>query len=136
MLKKIILRDLEKPVEKDLEEDIDWICESLGFYEKIDREKTASAIFRKLVESMADGVKLTSSRLGEESRVSRAAALSHLKKMMCSGLVVRDGNTYCMRCSSMYQTINEIHRDVDRVFTDLEDIAREVDERRGIKIRR
>jgi len=136
MVKKIFLRDIEKPADKDMEKDIEWICESFGFYEKIDRDKTASLIFKRMLSTMGNGSGLSSTALGDESKVTRAAALNHLKKMMCSGLITKEGKEYMIRCSSLYQTVNEVHRDVDRIFEDIEEIAREVDERMGAKYRR
>lgn len=136
MAKKILIKTVEKPPEKNIEEDIEWICQCFGFYEPIDKEKTASLIFKKLIESRMNGGGLTSTELGRESRVTRAAALNHLKRMMGSGLVTKEGNLYHLRCSSLYQTIYEIHRDVDRMFEDIEEIARDIDEHIGIKYRR
>jgi predicted transcriptional regulator len=137
MATRIIIRRLEKPPEKELKEDIEWICESFGFYETIDREKTAYAIFQKLLESMADGkTGLSSTQLGEEIKITRGAALNHLKKMMATGLVKKDDGTYCMRCSSLYNTVVELRRDMNRMFEDIEEIAKEVDERMGVKVRR
>jgi predicted transcriptional regulator len=136
MAKKIIIRDLEKPPEKNIEEDIEWICECFGFYERIDRDKTASLIFKKLLESRTSGGGLSSTKLGEETSVTRAAALNHLKRMICSGLIVKEGNEYQIRCSSLFLTINEMHRDVDRIFEDIEQIAKDIDENVGIKYRR
>jgi predicted transcriptional regulator len=135
MAKKILIRDLEKPSEKDIEQDIEWICECFGFFERIDREKTASSIFKKLLESRTNGAGLSSTKLAKEASVTRAAALNHLKKMMCSGLVTKEGNEYQIRCSSLFQTVNEMHRDVDRIFEDIEEIARDIDRDVGIKYR-
>lgn len=132
---QIIIRDLEKPTEKTLENDIEWICESLGFYEKIDKEKTAAQIFKKILESTVKEKKLTSSKLGEESNVTRGAALHHLKRMMNSGIITKKGRNYCLRRSSLYNTIIEIHEDIDRIFRNLESIAKEIDDRIGIKRR-
>ena len=129
------MRDLEKPREKTLDNDIKWICESFGFFEKIDRGKTASKIFKKLISSMAECRGLTSTALGEESNVTRGAALNHLKRMRASGFIVQNGKKYVLRCSSLYRTINEIHRDIDRIFEDIEQIAIEIDERIGIQER-
>jgi len=129
---QLLIRNLEKPREKTLESDIDWICESLGFFEDIDREKTASKIFKELINSMIQGESLTSTNLGQGSNVTRGAALNHLKRMMAAGLVVRDGNRYQLRCSSVYSTMNEIHRDINRMFEDIEEIAIEIDARMGI----
>ena len=136
MAKKIIIRDLEKPPEKNIEEDIEWICECFGFYERIDRDKTASLIFKKLLESRTSGGGLSSTKLGEETSVTRAAALNHLKRMICSGLIVKEGNEYQIRCSSLFLTINEMHRDVDRIFENIEQITKDIDENVGIKYRR
>jgi hypothetical protein len=135
MATKIIIRHLEKPADKDVQKDIEWICECFGFYENIDREKTAASIFAKLLESMVDGECPSSTCLGEETKVTRAAALHHLRKMMASGLVVKRDGGYALRRSSMYDTINEMHRDMDRIFEDIEQIAREIDERIGAKRR-
>ena len=136
MAKKIIIRDLEKPHEKNIEQDIEWICECFGFYERIDRDKTASLIFKKLLETRINGGGLSSTILGEETSVTRAAALNHLKRMMCTGLIIKEGNEYQIRCSSLFLTINEMHRDVDRMFEDIEQIAKDIDENVGIKYRR
>ena len=133
MTVQILLRGLEKPLEKDLQTDIEWICRSFGFYENIDKEKTAASIFKELLNAMKKDVMLTSTELGESSDITRGAALNHLNRMLNSGLVRRKGNKYALRCSSLYRTINEIHRDVDRIFEDIEDIATEIDERMGIR---
>jgi len=135
MVRKVVIKTLEKPPEKNIEEDIEWICNCFGFYEPIDREKTASLIFKKLVESRINGGGLTSTALGRETSVTRAAALNHLKKMMCAGLVTKEGSQYYLRCSSLYQTIFEMHRDVDRIFEDIEEIAKDIDGHIGIKYR-
>lgn len=135
MAVQVLMRDLEKPAEKDLDMDIDWICQSFGFYEEIDKEKTASKIFKELINSMNEGDGVTSTELGQGSNVTRGAALNHLKKMMNTGLVVKEGNRYLLRCSSLRRTVKEIHRDIDRIFEDIDQIATEIDDRIGIKRR-
>jgi predicted transcriptional regulator len=136
MATRIIIRRLEKPPEKELKEDIEWICESFGFYETIDKDKTAYAIFKKLLESTADGKNgLSSTEIGTELHLTRGAALNHLKRMIKSGLIIKDDGHYTLRCSSLCNTVNELHRDIDRMFEDIESIAKEIDERMGVKIR-
>ena len=132
---QILLRSLEKPQEKSLDGDIEWICKSFGFYEKIDRDKTAASIFKELLKLMGKGEGLTSTQLGECVEVTRGAALNHLKRMVASGFVVREGKKYMLRCSSLYRTVSEIHRDIDRIFEDIEQIAMEIDDRLGIRRR-
>lgn len=128
MPQEILMRDLERPGDMSKEEYIDWICESFGLFETIDREKTASKIFKELISSLDKGCGMTSTSLGQESNVTRGAALNHLKRMMSAGLVVREGNRYLLRCSSLKRTINEIHRDINRIFEDIEEIAAQIDQ--------
>jgi len=135
MALQVLLRELEKPIEKNLEDDINWICESFGFYERIDKKKRASCIFKELLRALTDRKGLTSTELGQLSDITRGAALNHLKRMMASGFVIKEGNKYLLRSSSLYETINEIHRDIDRLFENIEQIAIEIDERMGIKRR-
>ena len=55
--------------------------------------------------------------------------------MIKAGLVVKEGNAYYIRCSSLYATVAEMHRDVDQIFEDIESVAKEIDDRIGIKRR-
>lgn len=137
MTTRIIIRRLEKPAEKNLNEDIEWICQSFGLYEPIDKDKKAKEIFQKLLETMAEEkTGLSSTEISRQTHLTRGAALNHLKKMIAAGLVVKDERTYCMRCSSLYNTIVELKRDMNRMFEDIEEIAKEIDERMGVKVRR
>lgn len=135
MQKQILLRNLEKPLEKNLKSDIEWICHSFGFFEKIDREKTAASIFGGLLKAAKEGRMLSSTAIGGMSGITRGAALIHLKRMMSSGLVTSENSKYMLRCSSLQRTVKEVHRDIDRLFEDIEQIALEIDDQLGIKRR-
>lgn len=135
MATQLLLRDVEKPREKTLSNDINWICESFGIYELIDKDKTAANIFRQLIESMAKEEGMTSTELSVKANVTRSGVLKHLKKMMIIGLVVQDGRQYRIRCSGLYRTILEIKHDVEYIFENMESMAIEIDEEVGIKQR-
>ncbi len=118
----------KKPAERNLEEELDWLCSSLGFCEDIDRDRTAAAIFRKLLEGTHRGQALRSEELSEETGKSRGAVVNHLNKLISAGLVVRRGTRYELREGSLHNTIREMHRDMERMLDDMEEIAKEIDE--------
>jgi predicted transcriptional regulator len=121
----------KKPTEKTVDAELEWLCSSLGFCEDIDRDRTASAIFRKLLESTYEGRPLRSDDLAEGVGKSRGAVVNHLNKLINSGLVVRYGTRYELREQSLRNTLLEMRRDMERMFQDMDEIAEEIDRRMG-----
>jgi predicted transcriptional regulator len=116
------------PARKTTGDELDWICSSLGFCEPIDRDKTAVAIFRKMLESSKMGQPLRSDEICEAVGKSRGAVVNHLNKLISSGLVVRRKNRYELREATLKETIRELRRDMERMLEDMEKIAAEIDE--------
>ena len=128
---RLQIRCIEKPFEGNIDTDICWICRSLGFYEDKDKDKTASQVFRKLLECARTGEKVSSNDIAIEIRMSRGAVVNHLNRLMQAGLVTRSGTKYGLRGGSLYRTIKEAERDTLRIFEDLKETAIELDERTG-----
>jgi predicted transcriptional regulator len=117
----------KRPVEKTVDAELEWLCSSLGFCEEIDKDRTASAIFRRLLESTYEGRPLRSDDLAESVGKSRGAVVNHLNKLINSGLVVRHGTRYELREQTLRNTLLEMHRDMERMLQDMEAIAEEID---------
>lgn len=131
---RITIRGVERPFEKDLEKDLDWLCSSFGFC-KESQQNTAAQTFRELLEHISRGEKLTSTQLSEEVGMSRGAVIHQLNRLVAAGLIRKDGRKYLLRGGSVYRTIKEVERDVQRVFEDLEEMALEIDEQLGFRRR-
>jgi len=116
-----------RPSERSLDAELEWLCSSLGFCEEIDRDKTAAAVFRSLLESTHMGEPLRSDDIAERVGKSRGAVVNHLNKLINSGLVVRRGTTYELREQNLHNTLIEMRRDMDRMFQDMQEIAEEID---------
>ena len=116
-----------KPPEHNIDEEIVWLCSSLGFCEQIDKDRTAAAIFRSLLENTHEGVGLRSDDISERIGKSRGAVVNHLNKLISSGLIVRRGTRYELRERNLQNTINEMHRDMERMFQDMEEVAAQID---------
>jgi len=132
---KIVIRRIERPFSGSLEKEFEWLCKSLGFFEPIDREKTASEIFLEVVKATEENRPLTSSQLASRVEMSRGSVVNHLNNLQRSGLVVRQGRNYLARSRSMVRTIEEIEEDIDRIFAKMKKTAREIDEEFGLTLK-
>lgn len=132
---QLVVRNVEPPFSRSIEDELNWICESFGFFEDIDREKTASSVFREIVKATEQGKPISSTALAKKVGMSRGSVLNHLNNLMRSGLVVKDGRFYLSRSQSMFRTIAEIEGDIDRIFDKMKQRARLIDQRAGIRIR-
>ena len=131
---KIVIKRIEKPFSGSLDNEMEWICGTLGFLEPIDKGKTAATIFKEIVRATEQGKPLTSTELADKVDMSRGSVVNHLNNLQRSGLVVRHGRHYLARSRSMFRTIEEIEEDIDRIFARMKKTAREIDEEFGLGI--
>jgi len=129
---KIVIRKVERPFSARAGDELDWICQSLGFFEPIDREKTASQIFKEIMKATDRGEALSSTAIAERVGMSRGSVINHLNNLMRSGLIIRQGRYYSARSRSVYRTIEEIEEDIERIFLRMKRTAQEIDEELGI----
>jgi|GEM_PF-302633 len=130
---KVVVRKVERPFRDDFEHQLAWICSSLGFFEPIDKEKNAAAVFKELVLATEKGTALSSTTLAQRIGMSRGAVINHLNNLLRSGLVEKSGRFYSARSRSMKRTIEEIEEDVDRIFSQLKRAAEEIDSQIGFE---
>ncbi|MBI4043277.1 MAG: helix-turn-helix transcriptional regulator [Candidatus Diapherotrites archaeon] len=131
---QIVVRRVEKPFDKDLQKELNWICESLGFFEPIDKDKTAAGVFKEIVLATEKGTGITSSQLAHQVKMSRGSVINHLNNLLQAGLVIKQGRAYFARSKSMVRTLREVEEEVQRVFDRMEQTAREIDKRFGMEI--
>jgi len=131
---KIVVRRVERPFGSDLGKELEWICRSFGFFEPIDRGKTASSVFKEIVFAAEKETPVSSTALAKRVHMSRGSVINHLNNLMRSGLIVRHGRSYLPRSRSMFRTIEEIEEDLDRIFARMKKTAREIDEEFGIEV--
>jgi len=132
---KIIVRRVERPFSQAVDEQLEWLCKCLGFFEEIDKEKTAASVFKEIIKSTEKGSFLTSTELSKRVSMSRGSVINHLNRLQRSGLIVRQGRFYSTRSKSVFRTIKEIEEDIDRLFRHMEETARRIDKRFGIEVK-
>jgi len=130
---KVVVRKVERPFKEDFEHQLTWICSSLGFFEPIDKDKNAAAVFKEIVLSTEKGEALSSTALAERIGMSRGAVINHLNNLLRSGLIEKNGKFYSSRSRSMKRTIEEIEEDIERIFSQLKKAAEEIDSQIGFE---
>ena len=78
---KITIRKVILPENDNLDEKLAWICSSLGFFEKIDKGKTAAVIFKEIYLAGMIGQVLTSTTIAQRIGMSRGSVINHLNNL-------------------------------------------------------
>lgn len=132
MTKTIQVKKVRSPAPGNIEEDIDFICKSFGYFTLRDKQDSAGRIFRLLVkEACGDKDGLTSDSIAEYLELSRGAIIHHLNNFIKSGLIIKENNLYRLRSQSVQKCIEEIKFDIDRIFTQMIKIAVDIDNKLG-----
>ncbi len=124
---KVVVRRVERPFKSDFDNQFAWICSSLGFFEPIDKDKNAAAVFKEIVLSTEKGEALTSTAIAERIGMSRGSVINHLNSLLRSGMIEKNGKFYSARSRSIERTIDEIQEDVERIFSQLKKSAADLD---------
>jgi predicted transcriptional regulator len=134
-LEEYVFLSVRKPPTAEYQADLEWFCRTFGFLESRDKKKTAYFIFKALVEATVHNNGLTSDELAEKLSLTRGTMVHHLNKMMKSGLVIFHEGKYKIRERSLKNTVEEIKRDVGRVFENVLNVSETLDQTLGLSSR-
>ena len=129
---RITIVNIRKPAEHNVNQELQWLGSSLGLFNLRDKDKSCFRIFIELLKSAKQKHSLTSDDMAIKLSLSRGTIIHHVNKLMESGFVVHEGNTYILRVDNLKSLIDEIEKDIKRTCDDLKDIAEEIDERLGL----
>lgn len=132
MPSQIIIKKIRSPAPGNIENDIDYLCRSLGYFSQRDKQDTAGKIFRLLVREACEPEEcLTSDEIADKVNLTRGAIVHHLNSFISSGIVVKEHNRYRLRSASLQKSLEEIRQDIDRIIEQMIKIAIEIDEKLG-----
>ncbi|MDD2666158.1 MAG: hypothetical protein PHD13_06640 [Methanocellales archaeon] len=132
MAGRIILKKFDYPVTGDLNDDIDFICRSFGYFTQRDKQDTAGKIFRLLVKEVAEESNgLSSDDIADKLHLTRGTIVYHLNSFISSGLVIRENNTYRLRSQSLQKCIDEVQEDIYRMLNQMRKISKDIDNKLG-----
>src|SRR3989344_1731602 len=127
MIRRVTVVRIRRGAEGNVNADLQWLGNSLGLFGLRDKDSSCFRIFITLVKK-ADNP-LSSDDIAERLDLSRGTVVHHLIKLMDSGIVVREKEGYILREQSLLRLIEEIGRDTESLFSELREVAKEIDER-------
>ncbi len=122
--KSIRLVKLRKSLSGSVNDELMWFGRSLGLFSSRDKNKSCYRIFVELLESERG---LTSDELAFKLRITRATVVHHLKRLLGSGLVIKESNRYLLRVVRLSDLVDELRSDLNHILTDLKKSAERID---------
>ncbi|MBN1503007.1 ArsR family transcriptional regulator [Candidatus Woesearchaeota archaeon] len=127
--RKIVIINSSKPSDDNINQELQWFCNSLGLFGTRDKDKSCFRLFIILLKSLKSGDELTSDQIAARVGLSRGTVVHHLHKLIGSGLVVSRQNTYSLKVDNLKELVDEVERDINRTMRKLKDVAEGLDDR-------
>ena len=112
----------------NLNQELQWLGNSLGLFNLRDRDSSCFRVFITLVRAANQDKALTSDEIAERLHLSRGTVVHHLHRLMESGIVVKEKEGYLLRESSIEKMVRDIRQDMETMFSELTDAAKQIDE--------
>jgi len=117
--------------DEEINKELQWLGNSLGLFNLRDKDSSCFRVFIILVRKARQNAALSSDEIAERLHLSRGTVVHHLTKLMESGIVVREREGYLLRESHLARVIQNLRRDMESVFTELEQVAQDIDGKLG-----
>lgn len=124
---RITIVNIRKPVERNVNQELQWLGSSLGLFNLRDRDKSTFRVFIELLKTAKLHQTLSSDELASRLALSRGTIIHHINKLIESGLVIHEGNRYTLRVDTLRSLIEELEKDLKRSLEDLKEVANEID---------
>ena len=131
-LQRITIMSIRKPVQKNVNQELQWLGSSLGLFNLRDKDKSCFRVFIELIKNAKLGKPLSSDEIAYSLGLSRGTVVHHLNKLLDSGIVVEAERGYILRVSNLRDLINEVEKDLERTLDELREMAEEVDKSLGL----
>ena len=131
MSKKITIVKIRRGPGDNINQELQWLGNSLGLFNLRDRDSSCFRVFITLVRKSKRNEHLTSDAIAEKLGLTRGTVVHHLQRLINSGIVIREREGYLLREINMESLIKDLHRDMEAMFSELREVAREIDEKLG-----
>jgi predicted transcriptional regulator len=129
---KITLINIRKPEKENLNQELQWLGDSLGLFNLRDRDRSCFRIFIELLKGSKAKRPLNSDELAHTLGLSRGTIIHHINTLMEAGIVVSDGNMYMLRVANLQALIDEVEKDVKKTTEQLKEVAKDLDKWLGL----
>lgn len=129
MATRITLLKIRRIDDQNINHDLQWIGNSLGLFNVRDKDSSCFRIFITLVKKSRNNEALTSDEIAGKLHLTRGTVVHHLTRLIDSGIVVRERKGYLLRENNLQRLVKDLHTDIESMFSELGDVAKEIDER-------
>ncbi|MDP6547472.1 MAG: HTH domain-containing protein [Candidatus Woesearchaeota archaeon] len=126
-IQRITIIKLRKPVQKNINQELQWLGSSLGLFNLRDKDKSCFRVFIELVKSAKQNRPLSSDELAYKLSLSRGTIIHHIHKLLESGIVIHTADGYILRVNNLQELIDEVEKDMLRTCNELKKMAKEID---------
>jgi len=130
MERKIIIIRTRRVYDNNVNQQLQWLGTSLGLFNLRDKDSSCFRVFITLVRT-AKKRSLSSDEIAHMLDLSRGTVVHHLIKLMDAGIVVKEQSGYILREETLQKVVADLQHDVNRYFSELQEVAKEIDERLG-----
>lgn len=124
---KITIVKIRKPSENNVNDDLQFLGNSLGLFNMRDKDKSCFRVFIELLKAAKRKQPISSDELAFRLGLTRGTVVHHINKLREAGIVVHEGKSYFLRVDKLQSLIQELRKDIMRTCDDLESIATEID---------
>ena len=132
MKQKITIIRIRKPIDRDINEKLQWFGNSIGLFNLRDKDKSCFRIFIQLLKASRKHGGLSSDDIALSLNLSRGTVIHHINKLKNAGIVILDEGNYYLRVNNLKVLIDEVEKDIQRTLNDLKEIAKDIDHGLGI----
>ena len=129
---RITITQIRRPPEQKLNDELQWLGNSLGLFNLRDRDKSCYRIFVELLKAARLNQPLSSDELAYQLHLTRGTVVHHLNKLMESGIVIHAERGYLLRVASVERLIEELEQDLVRTISNLKKVAHAIDDEMGL----
>ena len=109
-----------------------WFSQSLGLLGERDKDASCYRTFIELLNAARNNVPMSSDNLAYRLNLSRGTVVHHLNKLRDAGMLRTTEGGYELRVANLEQLIQAIKRDLEKSLSNLQQVAREIDEEMGL----
>jgi predicted transcriptional regulator len=135
MPQQIILKNLQRPKEINIEVDIGWQGNNSGFSAGRDTERVTAQILQNILKEVADRGSTSTEKTSDKLELHVQKINYHLKTLMDSGFLYREKRLKFVRQGSIRSAVEEMRGDANRIFENLSRTAEEIDSTLSFKNR-
>ncbi len=129
---RITIIRIRKPLRTTLNEELQWFGNSLGLFNLRDRDKSCFRVFIELLKAAKMRHPLSSDELANNLNLSRGTVVHHINNLIERGMVSQIRTKYTLRQAKLKDLIQDLRRDSEKTYKELEKGADRIDEMLGL----